>query len=79
MAQLIVRNLEESTKTALKQRAARRGTSMESEARAILESALGRRKTERRGLIQARFAKAGKGIELPPLPGARLRRAKLPR
>lgn len=40
MASLIIRNLDESTKQALRLRAARHGVSMEEEARRILKSAL---------------------------------------
>jgi antitoxin FitA len=80
MAQIIVRNLDESTKDALKQRAARRGTSMESEARSILEQAL--RRPRKRGLgsaIRARFASVGGTIDLEPLPAGKLRAATLPK
>lgn len=72
MAQLVVRNLDESIKLALKERAALRGTSMESEARAILERALLRQGTPGRGLgttIRARFAEADAGVELERLAG----------
>jgi plasmid stability protein len=71
MAQLVVRNLDESIKLALKERAALRGTSMESEARAILERAL-RRGAPGRGLgttIRSRFAEADAGVELERLAG----------
>ena len=71
MAQLVVRNLDESIKLALKERAALRGTSMESEARAILERAL-RQGAPGRGLgttIRARFAEADAGVELERLAG----------
>jgi antitoxin FitA len=40
MAQLVVRNLEDSVKTRLQRRAARNGRSMEEEARDILRNAL---------------------------------------
>ena len=71
MAQLVVRNLDESIKLALKERAALRGTSMESEARAILERAL-RQGAAGRSLgttIRARFAEADAGVELERLAG----------
>lgn len=42
MATLLIRNLPESTKKALKQRAAAKGTSMEEEARQILDRDLRR-------------------------------------
>jgi plasmid stability protein len=63
MAQLIVRNLEESVKRKLKQRAARNGQSMEEEVRRILRSAVGDDSRRRKGLgtmIAERF----RGIEL---------------
>lgn len=40
MASLIIRNLDETTKQALRLRAAQHGVSMEEEARRILKSAL---------------------------------------
>lgn len=41
MTSLTIRNLDEDVKTGLRQRAARNGVSMESEARAILREAVG--------------------------------------
>ncbi len=81
MAQLIVRNLDASIKAALKERAALRGISMESEAREILTRALQRRSPRRRGLgsaIRARFAKVDPGIELAAPPAGAVRAAELP-
>ena len=66
MAQIVVRNLAEAVKSALQQRAARRGVSMEAEAREILQRALLRPSTARAGLgtrIRERFARVG-GVEL---------------
>jgi antitoxin FitA len=40
MAQLLIRNVPDEVKAAIKRRAALKGVSMEAEARAILESAL---------------------------------------
>jgi plasmid stability protein len=50
MAQLIVRNLEESVKRKLKQRAARNGRSMEEEVRRILRNAVTDDSRRRKGL-----------------------------
>ena len=72
MAQVIVRNLEDEVKAALKQRASQHGWSMEEEIRDILRraicepirpsSALGSR-------IAARFADVGLSEPLPELRG----------
>lgn len=81
MAQIVVRNLDEALKTALKARAALKGISMESEAREILRSALQRRPATAGGLgtaIHAQFAKADTGIELEALPSAKMRAPALP-
>jgi plasmid stability protein len=82
MAQIVVRNLDESVKRALKRRAKARGSSMEAEARAILEATLMPERTSRRGLgssIRARFAAADMGIEMESLAAEKLRPAKLPK
>ncbi len=66
MAQILVRNLDEAVKSALQQRAARRGVSMEAEAREILQRALLRPSVARAGLgtrFRKRFARVG-GVEL---------------
>ncbi len=68
MASLIIRNLDESTKQALRLRAARHGVSMEEEARRILKSALeGRQLPKRLGShLRERFqAVADEAFELP--------------
>jgi antitoxin FitA len=67
LAQVIVRNLDETVKARLKRRAARRGHSMEAEIRDILHHAVSRGKSSE-GLgtrIARRFA--GKGFDLEPL------------
>jgi antitoxin FitA len=63
MAQVIVRNLEDSVKRKLQRRAVRHGRSMEEEIRDILRDAVKDEDRQRKGLgsqIAARF----KGIEL---------------
>ena len=73
MAQLVVRNLEQSVKTKLQRRAKRHGHSMEEEVRNILRDALKANKAEGEGLgtrIQRRFE--GIGLleeEIPVLRG----------
>lgn len=67
MASLIIRNLDDAVKTALRVQAARNGRSMEEEARQILRRALTR---DAPGLglgsrIARRFAAAG-GVDLAP-------------
>lgn len=78
MAQFIVRNLEDDVKKRLKQRAARRGLSMEEEVRQILRNAvndeavpvaLGSR-------IAARFNGLGFTADLPELRGEEVREAR---
>lgn len=85
MAQLVVRNLDESIKAALKERASLRGTSMESEARDILRRALqrsGPRRSRLGSVIRARFAKAkadgDTAFEPATLPSAALQAPELP-
>jgi len=73
MANITVRNLEESTKRKLKVRAAENGHSMEQEVREILKSALQKNSqkpktgTEMVKQIRAIFEPLG-GVELEPLP-----------
>jgi plasmid stability protein len=74
VAQIIVRNLDEGVKRRLRERAERRGKSMEAEARDILSSALA--EPDRPGLgtrIASRFANLGldEGIEEMPDEAAR--------
>jgi plasmid stability protein len=68
MAQIIVRNLDEGVKRRLRERAQRRGKSMEAEARDILSNALAEPERPKVGLgtrIASRFADLGldNGIE----------------
>ena len=70
MKSIIIRRLDDSTKTRLQHRAARHGRSMEEEAREILTSALARQPSGSKNFaekIHARFAALG-GFELPNLP-----------
>jgi plasmid stability protein len=67
---IIIRRLDESTKTLLQLRAARHGRSMEEEAREILKAAVARRRGSSKNLaerIHARFAALG-GFEMPEIP-----------
>ena len=72
MASLTIRNLDSALKEKLRVRAARRGHSMESEARDILKTALAKNppKSPVRSLatrIHARFAAlGGVDLEIPP-------------
>ena len=70
MASLLVRNLPESIKQALKQRAAEHGRSMEEEARTILIHAT-RKTSPKRGGIGSRLREIGElaggfELEIPP-------------
>lgn len=71
MATLLIRNLPESTKKALRQRAAANGRSMEEEARKILDAEM-RREMRRPGeglgsWLARRFAEIGGGeLIIPP-------------
>lgn len=72
MAQLVVRNLENSVKARLQLRAQRHGRSMEEEAREILRNAISEDETPSRGLgteIAALFKDAGLPSEIPELRG----------
>ena len=72
MAQVIVRNIEDDVKAALKQRANRHGWSMEEEVRQILRravSAEGRSRPMLGSQIAARFADDGLAEPLPELHG----------
>jgi plasmid stability protein len=72
MAQLIVRNLEESVKARLRRRAARHGHSMEEEARDILRDALKKEDEPPTGLgtrLARRFAGKGLDFDIPELRG----------
>jgi plasmid stability protein len=79
MAQLVVRNIEERVKARLKQRAVRRGHSMEAEIRDILRHAAGTEKSAKTGLgtrIARRFAGKGLNFEVPEWRGEEARPAK---
>ena len=70
MANITIRNLEETTKRKLKIRAAMNGRSMEQEAREILKSALSqtpKKKADLAERIRDIFAPLG-GVELERLP-----------
>ncbi|HKW65452.1 MAG TPA: Arc family DNA-binding protein [Candidatus Acidoferrum sp.] len=74
MAQLVVRNIEESVKTKLQRRAKRHGRSMEEEVREILRDATKDESKNRKGLgteISELFRGIGlkPGEELPELRG----------
>jgi plasmid stability protein len=78
MAQLIVRNIDEDVKRRLRERAERRGKSMEAEARDILSSALAETERPAVGLgtrIAARFAGLGLDREIEELRGGEARPA----
>ena len=74
MAQLVVRNLEQSVKTKLQRRAKRHGRSMEEEVREILRDATKQEGSQRKGFgteISELFRGIGlkEGEELPELRG----------
>jgi plasmid stability protein len=72
MAQLVVRNVEDSVKLRLRQRARRHGHSMEEEVRDILRDAVKEESAPRRGLgtvISALFSKVGLESDIPELRG----------
>ena len=72
MAQILVRNINEDIKERLRKRAAKHGTSMEAEVRAILANALKQEKSTTGSLgnvIAARFSTIGLDAPLPELHG----------
>ncbi len=72
MAQLVVRNLEESVKARLRRRARRHGHSMEEEARDILRNAAKAEESSAGPLgsrLRARFARVGLDHEIAELRG----------
>ena len=76
MAQLVVRNIEESVKTRLKQRARRHGTSVEDEVRQILRNATkneGGAPAKLGSRIAARFSDLGLKAEVKELKGFSVR------
>jgi antitoxin FitA len=78
MAQLVVRNIEETVKARLKRRAARRGHSLEQEVREILRHAVSEEgSSEGLGTFIARqFAGKGLKLEIPEWHGEPARPAK---
>jgi plasmid stability protein len=76
MGSLLIRRLDDATKSRLKARAADHGRSMEEEARAILRSALSATAPANQNLgkaIHRRFAALG-GVVLPEIPREPIRR-----
>ncbi len=69
MASITIRNLDDDLKARLRVRAAKRGRSMEEEAREIIRGALSERRRNVRSLaaaIRRRFADLG-GVDLPDI------------
>lgn len=78
MAQLVVRNIEETVKARLRRRAARRGRSMEEEVRDILRDAVKEEENSAGGLgtaISSRFRKLGLKFDIPELRGHKIKPA----
>jgi len=78
MAQLVVRNIEDTVKARLQRRAARRGRSMEEEVRDILRDAVKKEETSTGGLgtaIASRFRKVGFKTDIPELRGYKIKPA----
>jgi plasmid stability protein len=78
VAQIIVRNLDEGVKRRLRERAERRGRSMEAEARDILSNAVAESDRPKVGLgtrIAARFANLGLDVEIEEMRGEEARPA----
>lgn len=81
MASITIRQLDESDKKRLRQRAARHGTSMEAEARRILRTALADQEASAPNLalaIRRRFEPLG-GVELELPPRQQMREPPDPR
>jgi len=79
MAQVVVRKLDENVKRRLKQRASRRGHSMEAEIRDILRQAVQNEGPPSEGLgtfIARQFAGKGLDFEIPEWHGEEARPAK---
>ena len=78
MAQLVVRNIENSVKARLRRRARRYGRSMEEEVREILRGAVSEEELPAGGLgteIAALFAKVGLTSEIPEVRGNEIKPA----
>ncbi len=79
MAQLVVRNIEDSLKANLKRRARRHGHSMEEEVREILRDALKHEDRSAPGLgtrLRRRFADLGLTLEVTQFKGEPIRPAR---
>jgi plasmid stability protein len=81
VAQVVVRKLDEAVKKRLKQRAARRGHSMEAEIRDILSEAVQKKGTREEGLgtlIARHFSGQGIGVDfdIPEWRGEKARPAR---
>jgi plasmid stability protein len=79
VAQLVVRDLEDSVKERLRRRAARRRHSLEAEVRDILRDAVARPESNERHLgsrIASRFAGLGVTLDFPELRGHRAQPAR---
>jgi plasmid stability protein len=79
MAQLLVRNIEDDVKERLRQRARRRGRSMEDEARDILRSAVMAEPSKEVGAgtkLAGYFSDVESGFEIPEMRGEKPRPAK---
>ena len=84
MAQIVVRNIEDSVKARLKRRAARHGRSMEEEVRTILREAVKRNEqpSATQGIgtaIANEFAGIGLSEEIPEWRGYSVRPPKFPK
>jgi plasmid stability protein len=82
MAQLVVRNIEDTVKERLQQRARRNRRSMEDEVREILRGAVSREETPQGGLgteIAALFANVGLASEIAELRGHEIKPPRLKR
>jgi plasmid stability protein len=82
MAQLVVRNLDDSVKEQLRRRAARRRRSLEAEVRGILRDAVARsepRDGELGSRIASRFAALGTDVTFTELRGHAARPARFKR
>ncbi|HVN27849.1 MAG TPA: hypothetical protein VMT64_05150 [Candidatus Binataceae bacterium] len=78
MAQLVVRNLEETVKAGLQRRAKRSGRSMEEEVRDILRNAVKNAEVRKEGLgtrMRRRFAGIGVDLQIPERRGEPVRPA----
>lgn len=80
MASIVIRRIDDETKSRLRVRAARKGHSMEQEARDILTSALASETRQQIHLVDAirrRMLLVG-GVDLPAIPRGPIRKAPVP-